>query len=107
MTFDLVLAKMHEDISWTKDCRVPIEYRVLIYDASGKPTPHIPIPDGGVESGAYCQHVLRNYDKLADITVFSQANPFDHCIERPVYPTLAHLVRNPPKKVLLNFISDE
>jgi len=106
MTFDLVLARKHEQPDWWIKAQVPKEYRVLIYDA-GDPLlspSSIQIPDAGVEAGAYCQHVLKNYESLADLTVFSQANPHDHHTGS-IPMTLQALVQNPPSKLF--FIGDE
>lgn len=81
MTLDLVLARFKESVEWTR-C-VPDTYRVLCYDASGDLPEYdwckvIAMPDVGQETGAIVQHVLLNYDTLADMTVFSQADPAPH-----------------------------
>ena len=37
------------------------------------------IPDVGREPYTYLYHIVKNYDNLAEMTFFSQGNPFDHC----------------------------
>jgi hypothetical protein len=42
------------------------------------------VPDGlypniGMESHAFFSYVVKNYNKLSDIIIFCQGNPFDHC----------------------------
>lgn len=67
---EFVIAKYTEDTLWVKDLS---PYRVTIYDKSKGDLPNI-----GREAHTYLHHIICNYDKLADITVFLQGNPFDH-----------------------------
>ena len=76
-----VIAKYNEDISWTKKLEIPI----IIYDKS----------DGGDllnigrDLHTYAHHIAANYDNLAELTLFLQGNPFDHCAD--LLNTISHL----------------
>jgi hypothetical protein len=84
MTYDLVVARHGEDVSWLKEA--PREYCVKIYNSLNDDNKclwgeNISSPDAGNECGAYIYHILQNYYKLADFTVFSQGAPHDHMAE--------------------------
>lgn len=70
MPIEFVIAKYKEDMSWTKDLAPHI---VTIYDKSTGELPNV-----GREAHTYLYHIVKNYDKLNDVTVFLQGNPFDH-----------------------------
>jgi hypothetical protein len=77
MNFQFVLARYYEDITWVNSGEFPYDY--LIYNKGNFIRNSIPIPEKGREAYSYLQHIVRNYDYLADFTAFIQANPFDHC----------------------------
>lgn len=73
----VVLARYHEDVSWTKDLKYPF----VVYN-KGPTIPGIPsikICERGREAYSYLQHIVREYYCLNEFTAFSQAHPFDHC----------------------------
>lgn len=70
---EFVIAKYNEDISWI-DSIDKQKYKVTIYDKSNNGN----LPNVGREAHSYLHHITTNYDNLADVTVFLQANPFDH-----------------------------
>lgn len=75
-TKEFVVARYKEDFSWTKDA----PGKVTVYDKSDSPIPGtIALPNYGREANTYAEHVARNYDALADVVVFTQGKPFDHC----------------------------
>ena len=39
----------------------------------------VPLPNVGREADTYLHHILARYDDLADVVVFCQGNPLDHC----------------------------
>lgn len=75
-TIDVVVAKYKEDVGWTRS----IKHNVIIYDKSenGPIAGAIPLPNIGRETHTYLHHIVNNYDKLADYTIFLQGNPHDH-----------------------------
>lgn len=72
MTYQLVVARYNEDISWSK--KIP---NTLIYNKGSALNieNEILLPNVGRESHTYLWHVVNNYDKLADVTVFFQGAP--------------------------------
>ncbi|NJN36634.1 MAG: DUF3431 domain-containing protein, partial [Nitrospiraceae bacterium] len=39
------------------------------------------MPNCGRESHSYLTHIVENYQNLADLSVFAQGHPFDHCAD--------------------------
>jgi hypothetical protein len=74
--FELVVARFDEDLSWISD----IHFNYKVYN-KGKPInlPCICLPNVGREAKTFLYHIIENYDKLSEYTVFLQGNPFDHC----------------------------
>ena len=73
---EIVIAKYKEDTSWTQ--RLTRHY--TIYDKSNDPIFYsYRLPNIGRETHTYLYHIIKNYDNLADITVFLQGDPVDHC----------------------------
>lgn len=79
---EIVLSRYNEDISWSD------MYSSLrtVYDksgdtgslATGTAGKVVKLPNLGRESHTYLQHIVRNYDNLATVTVFSQASQPTH-----------------------------
>lgn len=79
-TKDLIIAKYNEDVSWS----FPLQndFRVYLYDKSPVNIEGgIKLRNIGRESHTYLFHILANWDNLADINIFCQGNPFDHCAD--------------------------
>jgi hypothetical protein len=77
MSYQIVVAQYEEDISWlNKEL-----HNCIIYN-KGKNGLNINniirLPNIGRESHTYLYHIINNYDKLADITVFTQGRISDH-----------------------------
>ena len=70
----IVLARVRENIDWVKTIKIPH----ILYTFEDMHNEYY-IENIGSEDGFYLQHILKNYNNLADITIFTQANPFDHC----------------------------
>lgn len=71
---EIVMSRYMEDVSWS-DAYAPLR---TVYDkfplgwrAPRNGTVHL--PNVGRESYAYLRHIVDNYDRLADLTVFTQA----------------------------------
>lgn len=68
----LVIARYKEDLGWEE------KYNCIIYN-KGESVPNtISLANVGREGHTYIYHILSNYEKLDDYTVFLQGNPFDH-----------------------------
>ena len=71
----LVVARYDESIDW-------IPKDAIVYN-KGQPITHsrfkvIDVCNEGRESETYLRHIIENYDTLAEYTIFTQANPFEH-----------------------------
>lgn len=71
----LVVALYHEDISWAYQTDADAVY---VYDKGSGGNRGIPLPNIGKESHTYLTHIIRNYDVLDDVLIFTQGKPFDH-----------------------------
>lgn len=73
---ELVVARFNEDISWTS-CW---EEKLTIYNKGGeiKNKACIQLEDFGREAHTYLYHIVTHWENLAETTIFTQANPFDH-----------------------------
>ena len=89
MRKELVVARYKEPvINWLDD--VPLDVDIILYNKG--PLPDFDfcdavlqraarvatLPNVGREGQTYLQHIVWNYDNLADITFFSQGNPRPH-----------------------------
>jgi len=70
---ELIVARYKENIDWLN--QVP-RMKVSVYDKGTDNLPNI-----GRESHTYLWHIVNNYDVLSEWSLFSQANPFDHCFD--------------------------
>jgi|SRR3989338_776252 len=68
MRKQLVVARYRENISWLRKTQLP----AIVYDK------HLTLPNVGREATTYLYHIIKNYDNLADITMFVQGEPFIH-----------------------------
>ena len=83
---DLVVAVYNENIDWINLIK---NKRIFLYlknpDRYDEIQTKFPnaiieiLPNIGRESHTYVYHISKNYDYLANHTVFLQGNPFDHC----------------------------
>ena len=79
MTVNLVVSSYNSNVSWITNM-LDID-KVYIYEKSDfvKNTFNfIKLPNVGCEHQSYLQHIVDNYNYLADITIFTQGYPFDH-----------------------------
>jgi hypothetical protein len=72
----IVVSRFNESIEWTKQLD-----NVLIYNKGDTltNTHSIQLDNVGREGHTFYKYIYDNYDNLDDLTVFLQANPFDHC----------------------------
>ena len=72
---EVVVAKYKEDTAWTNGLKHPY----IIYDKSNDPLYYsVRLPNIGREAHTFLYHIVTNYNKLADVTVFLQGKPDDH-----------------------------
>lgn len=75
MNLEVVVARYNENINWLRS----LNCKVTIYDKGNDVVDRsIKLPNIGRESQTYFYHIVKNYDNLADWTIFTQAHPFDH-----------------------------
>jgi len=79
-SINLVVAAYQENLDWIKQVNHP----TIIYNKNDQPinttnAKVVQLANIGRESHSYLHHITTNYDSLADITIFSQGNPFKHC----------------------------
>lgn len=78
---EIVVAHYNEPLDWLR--HLPEDARVSIYSKGEPLRPPVPafvvpLENVGREAGTYFYHILARYGSLSDVTVFLQANPFDH-----------------------------
>jgi len=90
MITEIVIAKYNESLAWldkfVDSMPSSAMFKAIVYDKSGNPAPeshsslveYQALPNVGRETHTYIAHIVENYYKLSDVTVFLQANPFDH-----------------------------
>jgi hypothetical protein len=82
MSIDMVIARYNERIDWINKIKNK-DIHILLYN-KGNPVPlskkyeTILLPNVGRESHTYLTHIINHYDHLADTTIFTQGDPFDH-----------------------------
>lgn len=81
MEKELVLARYNEDVSWVG----VIDFPVTIYNkgaqniaSDGENLTIKTLYNVGREAHTYLHHIIQNWDSLPELTIFSQANPFEH-----------------------------
>lgn len=72
---NVIIARYREDITWADE----LGFDYIVYDkgGSGASTTRN-LPNIGREAHTYLTHIVREYDRLADMNVFLQGDPFDH-----------------------------
>jgi len=97
----LVVARYDEDVRWLDALpQIP----TLVYNRGESTSPFLPTPRNnlqiiqqqnvGREDQVFLEHIVRNYQHLAQVTVFLQGWPFGHC------PGFLHAVRRAITHVL-------
>jgi hypothetical protein len=75
----LVVARYRESLAWLQPFQ---SFPTIIYD-KGELAAENHLPNVGRESHTYLHHIIANYDRLAEITVFLQGNPLSHVPDLP------------------------
>ena len=71
----LVVAAYRENLDWLAKVAVPFQVYCKGETCSW---PSISLPNVGREAHTYVHHVVTHYNTLADVTIFTQGDPFDH-----------------------------
>jgi hypothetical protein len=90
-TADVVVARFDEDLTWLQDCADTCKssLRIHVYNKGAALVPTglfasvCQLPNVGREGHTYLHHIICNYDKLGDITVFVQGRIDDHISQHP------------------------
>ena len=91
MEIDPVVAHYEEDLHWLR--RLPDGVRPVVYSKGQGTDGAFPLPNVGREAHTYLHHIATCYDKLPEVTGFSQGHPFDH-----VPDLLRILFSGPPRR---------
>ena len=79
MKNQLVISRFNENLNWLKKWKS--EFEIIVYNKGKKIDTDdfncIDIPNYGRESHTYLYHIVKNYDKLYDNTIFLQGNISD------------------------------
>jgi hypothetical protein len=75
---ELVVARYNEDLEWLK--QIPKDIKITVYNKGLENIniPYIKLPNIGRESHTYLQHIITNYNNLADQTIFCQGDSIFH-----------------------------
>lgn len=76
--FELVVARYNEDLSWLNK----FSFSAKVYNKGNDiELPHIKLKNIGRESTTYLHHIIENYERLSEHTIFVQGNPYHHCVD--------------------------
>lgn len=76
-TFEIVVSRFNENLDWLRDIPAHLYTKITIYNKNEEPIECpvanctvVQLENLGRESHSYFWHVVHNYDKLADMTLF-------------------------------------
>ena len=84
-TVDLVVTRYREPLAWLNPFFERPGWNIYIYNTGKKPPPPrickraaqcLQVPNAGFEWHGYLRHLVDRYDRLAELTIFMQADPF-------------------------------
>ena len=77
--FQIVVSRYNENIIWLKNFKeITLIYNKGLYNNYLDDFQVLQLPNYGRESHTYLTHIIENYDKLAEYTIFFQGNIKDH-----------------------------
>jgi hypothetical protein len=123
MKTEIVIARYNENLDWLKKIKKSKDLKITVYNkgTADIDVPFIPLPNIGRESHTYLYHIIKNYNNLADQTIFCQGDSIFHSPGfldlvnkhrkkfEPVQPLTAfywpegeapHFLSNPPLPIL-------
>ena len=93
---EIVIAKYNENLLWCNKYK----YLATIYDKSKNPIKNsIQLPNVGRESHTYLYHIINNWDKLADNTLFTQGG---FTADHNPFPLETYLLKKKKIKLFIN-----
>lgn len=93
MNMELVVAHYRENLNWLSF----VDHPTTIYSKDKPAENSIVLPNVGRESHTYLCHIVNNYHKFQEWTVFTQGYPFDHS------PDFLHKIHlNPANKQFMD-----
>jgi hypothetical protein len=80
MKTEIVVARYNENLDWLKKIKKSKDLKITVYNKGldDIDVPFIKIPNVGRESQTYLEHIINNYDNLADQTIFCQGDSIFH-----------------------------
>lgn len=81
MDVTIVISRFNENVDWVKNYK---NVRIYVYNKGSelhlreKNISIIKRENLGREAETYLHHIIENYEKLSDLTIFTQAYPFDN-----------------------------
>ena len=88
MKTEIVIARYDEKLDWVKKIEKNIKITIYNKGKNDIDFPFITLPNIGRESHTYLYHIINNYDKLADQTIFCQGDSIFHS------PDFLNLIKN-------------
>lgn len=101
MKYEMIVARYKEDVSWLenfKNCNL----KITVYNKFFNEENLLP-NESGREAHTYLHHICDKWDFLADYTIFTQANPFDHTIN--FIEKVRHLVQNKEQHEFMSLVT--
>lgn len=104
MSKHLIVGRYTEEMDWLldlvnllqEDTSCKTDYTIYTpIDDHHKNSHYKIIPDtSGFEVYAFLTYIIENYNRLADMNIFLQGNPFDQLINEDLYMTIRHCRRH-------------
>jgi len=80
MKTEIVVARYNENLDWLKKIKKSKDLKITVYNKGPNDIdiPFIQLPNVGRESHTILYHIIKNYDNLADQTIFCQGDSIFH-----------------------------
>jgi hypothetical protein len=73
----IVIARYNEDLSWSSSLNKNL--KIYLYNKGNEiVSDSLNLPNIGRESDTFLHHIIENYDRIDDFTIFLQGNPLSH-----------------------------
>jgi hypothetical protein len=93
---EVVISKYNENCEWIEK----IKHKTIIYDKSESPiNGSIVRPNIGREAETLLYHIIENYDKLPDITIFLQGDPRSNPVKYTYEEVIEEVNKDHEKKL--------
>lgn len=73
--YEIIVSHYKEDLGWLQELSRS-DFKITIYN---KYEGENLLPNVGRESHTYLTHIVNHYENLADVSIFLQGNPIEHC----------------------------